>query len=38
MHQNAQYIIHKTEIFTAFLQTTTPDILAISEHFLQEKK
>jgi hypothetical protein len=34
MHQNAQYVRNQTELFTAFLQTTTPDILAIYEHGL----
>jgi exonuclease III len=36
IHQNAQYLSNKTELFTAFLQSTTPDILAISEHGLKD--
>ena len=36
IHQNAQYLSNKIEIFTEFLQSTTPDILAISEHGLKE--
>lgn len=36
IHHNAQYLSNKTELFTEFLQRTTPDILAISEHVLKE--
>jgi exonuclease III len=32
IHQNAQYLRSKTEIFTVFLQSTSPDILTFSEH------
>jgi exonuclease III len=35
LHQNVQYIRNKTEQLTTFLQTTTPNILAISEHGLK---
>jgi hypothetical protein len=36
IHQNAQYLRNKTEIFTVFLQNTSPHILAISEHGFKE--
>jgi exonuclease III len=36
LHQNVQHLRNKTEQFTAFLQTTTPDISAVSEHGLKE--
>jgi hypothetical protein len=36
IHQNAQYLRNKSEIFTVFLQSTSPDILAISEHGLEK--
>jgi hypothetical protein len=36
IHQNAQYLGNKTELFAAFLHSTTPDILAVSEHGLKE--
>jgi exonuclease III len=36
IHQNAQYLSNKTELFTEFLHSTTPDVLAISEHGLKE--
>jgi exonuclease III len=36
--QNAQYLRNKTELFTAFLHSTTPDVLAISEHGLKENE
>jgi hypothetical protein len=36
IHQNAQYLRNKTEIFTVFLESTSPDILAISERGLKE--
>jgi hypothetical protein len=36
IHDNAPYVRNKTEIFTALLQTTTPDILCISEHGLKD--
>jgi thymidylate synthase len=35
LHQNVQYIRNKTEQLTAFIQTTTPNIFAISEHGLK---
>jgi hypothetical protein len=35
IYQNAQYLRNKIELFTAFLQSTAPDILAISEHGLR---
>jgi hypothetical protein len=38
IHQNAQYLRNKIELFTALLQSTTPDILAISDHGLKRKK
>jgi hypothetical protein len=36
MRQDAQYLRNKTELFAVFLQSTSPDILAISEHGLKE--
>jgi hypothetical protein len=38
IHQNAQYLRNKIELFTAFLHSTTPDMLAISEHGLKEEE
>jgi hypothetical protein len=36
IHQNEEHIRNKTDIFTAFLQTTTSDIVAIFEHGLKD--
>jgi exonuclease III len=33
-----KYLRNKIELFTAFLQSTTPDILAIFEHGLKEEE
>jgi exonuclease III len=36
MHQNTQYLSNKIDMLTEFLQSTSPDIVAISEHGLKK--